>query len=357
MSKKIMIAYIISSLSNKGPTNILYSIIKGLNREKFIPIVFTLKPETNNSRFNEFKALNIKIINSNNRKEARKKIKNYLLKSSECVILHSHGIFPDIINRSFIHTKNAINITTLHDYMFEDYILTYGKIMGHIMTLVHTWAIKPIYKISCSETVQKKLNYYNHIQTDAIQNGVPYRSFRLNPNAESKPKHLLYLGNISGLKNIDFLIKAFIKAHQPNLILDLVGEGELLSKLQVKYSNYDNVKFWGHVNDPSNLLSTTDYLVSASKSEGLPTAVLEALSYGKPLLLSNIENHEEILAAGNFGFCFINNNLESFAQNLKKLLSVKFDAKEIREQARKKFSATVMSKKYQERYTRLYERN
>lgn len=75
MSKKIMIAYIISSLSNKGPTNILYSIIKGLNREKFIPIVFTLKPETNNSRFNEFKALNIKIINSNNRKEARKKSK------------------------------------------------------------------------------------------------------------------------------------------------------------------------------------------------------------------------------------------------------------------------------------------
>lgn len=358
MTKQIKVIYIISSLSNKGPTNILYSIINDLDREKFLPLIFTLKPETNNSRFDEFKSLNIKIISSNSKLEARKKIKKYLSELSECAIIHSHGIFSDLINRSFVHTKNVINITTLHDYMFEDYVLTYGRIMGHLMTSIHAWATKPIYKISCSETVQKKMNYYNHIQTDVVQNGVPYPSkyVKLNEN-KTKTKHLLYLGNISSLKNVDFLIDAFIKSNYPNLILDLVGQGELLDGLKEKYSNYNNVKFWGHINNPNKLLSETDYLVSASKSEGLPTAVLEALSYGKPLLLSNIESHKEILDVGDFGFYFKNNNSESFGRSLKRLLLTDFDSEKIRKQAIKKFSAPVMSKKYQKIYIRLYERN
>ena len=37
---KIIVIYIISSLSNKGPTNILYSIINQLDRSRFIPIIF-----------------------------------------------------------------------------------------------------------------------------------------------------------------------------------------------------------------------------------------------------------------------------------------------------------------------------
>lgn len=356
MVKQIKVIYIISSLSNTGPTNILYSIINGLDREKFIPLIFTLKPEMDNSRFNEFEALDAKIVSSNNKVEARKKIKKYLLKLSECVIIHSHGIFPDIINRSFIHTKNVVNITTLHDYMFEDYILTYGRVMGHLMTSIHTWAVKPIYKIACSETVQRKLNYYNHLQTDVVQNGVPYFSLNKKLNKE-KTKHLLYLGNISSLKNVSFLVDAFTRANQPNLVLDLVGNGELLNKLKEKYSSYNNVKFLGHINDPSKILSISDYLVSASRSEGLPTAVLEALSYGKPLLLSDIESHKEILATGDFGFCFKNNDLESFSKNLKNLLQKKFDSEKIRKQAIKNFSAAVMSKKYQKIYIRLYERN
>ena len=117
------------------------------------------------------------------------------------------------------------------------------------------------------------------------------------------------------------------------------------------------MKFWGHINNPNKLLSETDYLVSASKSEGLPTAVLEALSYGKPLLLSNIESHKEILDVGDFGFYFKNNNSESFGRSLKRLLLTDFDSEKIRKQAIKKFSAPVMSKKYQKIYIRLYERN
>ena len=76
MTKQIKVIYIISSLSNKGPTNILYSIINDLDREKFLPLIFTLKPETNNSRFDEFKSLNIKIISSNSKLEGKHTITN-----------------------------------------------------------------------------------------------------------------------------------------------------------------------------------------------------------------------------------------------------------------------------------------
>ncbi|WP_436644763.1 glycosyltransferase family 4 protein [Lactiplantibacillus plantarum] len=353
---KIIVIYIISSLSNKGPTNILYSIIDQLDRSRFIPIIFTLKPESMDSRLDEFKLLNTRIITSSGRIKARKKLERYLSNRKERVILHSHGIFPDIINRSFLHTKNVVNICTLHDYMFEDYIMTYGKVIGHIMCAIHTWAIKPMYKIACSLTVQNKLNYYNHIQTDAIQNGVKYHYLNLN-NEENVVRHLLYLGNISNLKNVQFLIDAFLKSNYPNLILDLVGEGDLLSELREKYSHYRNVNFWGPVNNPTRFLQSTDYLVSASLSEGLPTSVLEALSYGKPLLLSDIGSHKEILRSGNFGFYFKNGNFKSFNEKLKNLLDTNFSSNKIREQAKKRFSDEVMSQNYQKIYVRLHERN
>ena len=55
--KKIKVCYVISSLSNQGPPNVLYNIIKYMDFSKFEISIITMVEEQKISRIDEFKAL------------------------------------------------------------------------------------------------------------------------------------------------------------------------------------------------------------------------------------------------------------------------------------------------------------
>ena len=59
---KINVCYIISSLSNEGPTNVLYNIIKYMDFDRFRVSLVTMIPEKENSRWEDFQRLNIRIV-------------------------------------------------------------------------------------------------------------------------------------------------------------------------------------------------------------------------------------------------------------------------------------------------------
>jgi glycosyltransferase involved in cell wall biosynthesis len=60
------------------------------------------------------------------------------------------------------------------------------------------------------------------------------------------------------------------------------------------HSCKSSVEFIGYVNEPNELLENEDIFVSPSLSEGLPNSVMEALSCGTPVVLSDIASHKEI---------------------------------------------------------------
>ena len=60
--KKIKLCYVISSLSNQGPPNVLYNLIQYLDFDKFEVSIITMVPEQKISRLDEFKALPITVI-------------------------------------------------------------------------------------------------------------------------------------------------------------------------------------------------------------------------------------------------------------------------------------------------------
>lgn len=69
----------------------------------------------------------------------------------------------------------------------------------------------------------------------------------------------------------------------------------------------------------SELFSNAFFFVQPSESEGLSIALLEAMSFGKTALVSDIEENKE--AIGDHGFCFNNKNQEDLSQKLSLLLS------------------------------------
>ena len=82
----------------------------------------------------------------------------------------------------------------------------------------------------------------------------------------------------------------------------MVGDGQLMPNIRWMVSEEgieDNVRFAGSRNDVPRLLLSSDCFIFPSKWEGLPGAVLEALTAGLPVVASDIGPTREIASQSN----------------------------------------------------------
>lgn len=122
--------------------------------------------------------------------------------------------------------------------------------------------------------------------------------------------HLLFLGFIIDQKGIFDLVEV-IKEHKQDwdgkLLLHIGGSHEV-ERLQkfIKDNNLDNlIQFEGWVSGDKKiyLLSLMDAYILPSYIEGLPISILEALSYGKPVITTLVGGIPEVINEKN-GYLF-----------------------------------------------------
>jgi glycosyltransferase involved in cell wall biosynthesis len=98
------------------------------------------------------------------------------------------------------------------------------------------------------------------------------------------------------VKRLDLLIEA--AAREPAITLVLVGEGDEGPRLQALARRVSaRVVFAGERQPAARLLRAFDVYATASRKEGMPLAVLEAMAVGLPVLASDIPAHREVLGA------------------------------------------------------------
>jgi glycosyltransferase involved in cell wall biosynthesis len=93
---------------------------------------------------------------------------------------------------------------------------------------------------------------------------------------------------------IDNGIKLFLKIRKSHDVLNILGDGPLRVNLEHAYADNNYIRFTGYENDIGKHYAEASCLISLSYSEGMPNAVLEALSWGIPCLLSPIPPHCEL---------------------------------------------------------------
>lgn len=149
-----------------------------------------------------------------------------------------------------------------------------------------------------------------------------------------KEKFILFLGRLVPEKGCHFLVEAF-----SNLSLDaytkkdfklfIAGDGcfsdDYIKKLhEYKKSFSDNGKkiiFGGYVDQQlkEELFSNAYLFVLPSEIEGIPQTILEALSYGKCVLASDIPENKNVVKE--LGYTFKNKNPKDLKEKLEYLLS------------------------------------
>ncbi|MFH1537179.1 MAG: glycosyltransferase family 4 protein [Patescibacteria group bacterium] len=186
------------------------------------------------------------------------------------------------------------------------------------------------------EVYNRKTNYIpNGInEPQIVEASLIEKEFGLTENS--------YIAVVSRLvrhKGIHHLIKAYNKLENPGKKLVIVGESsftdDYVKELKQMAKSNKNIIFTGFQNGEAlaELFSNAYCYVHPSESEGLPIAVLEAASYGKCVLASDIPANLEVVRE--CGMIFENKNVDDLKEKLESLLKNPEEVAQTGKEARK----------------------
>lgn len=368
---KIKVLYISSTLGSSGPTNVIFNIVKYLDREHFEPVILTLSPEPQNSALPRFQELGVKVYSL-----GLSRLQGFLIGKSalkrfvnkHCPnIIHSHGVRPNIFSAECLQEYKRV--TTIHNYPYGDYTMKYGQLLGRYLAWRQIRTFRKIdYPVAICESLRKHIQSYQ-IASHTICNGVDINIFNPATNDERLAlrqrlglpidrKVFVSVGYLSNRKDPETVIRGFLASNaKQNSIILFIGDGPLRKHCQKLSQGKDCIKFIGKVNNVHDYVRAADYFISASLYEGLPNAVLEALACETPVCLSDIDPHQEILSYDEkAGLLFPAGDIQTLATSIDRLL-LSENNKEMSEAGveivSKYFNAEKMSKGYQDLYRKL----
>ena len=158
-----------------------------------------------------------------------------------------------------------------------------------------------------------------------MYNGVDTKFFNSDleqPYKKGTPQ-LLFVSVLRKYKKTEELINAIpelIKKY-PKIHLQIVGNGEEFNTLKqmIKEKRLDrHIEMTGRIDDDELKLrySSSDMYISASTNEHCPVPTFEAMACGKPLVLSELESHEEIVNASKAGLTFSFSDVNDLCQKV-----------------------------------------
>jgi glycosyltransferase involved in cell wall biosynthesis len=304
--RKVRVLYLLSTLERSGPTNVVYNIIKYLDKSAVEPIVLTLSAEPVRSRKSDFQDLGISVrsFEKNRLYWLTSSMKGLKQLASDLApdIIHSHSYRADVSSAK--HFGGYKRIGTIHGDLHANYRNTYNRLLGDWLASRQLKSLRGLEKaVACSEAVFGL--YKNTFRAlECIPNGVDMAVFR--PSDKAKARESLQLpidktiyisvGSLCNRKDPGTVIEGFCKSQSyKTSLLILIGDGELAGSVRSKYKDHENILFAGFHKNVSQYMQASDYFISASLSEGLPNTVLEAMACGLPVCLSSIPSHLEIL--------------------------------------------------------------
>lgn len=368
----VKIVFLVSTLRQTGPTMQLLNIVRYLDRNLFEPHVVTLSPESGASMLDSFTGLGVDVkslalsrlrgmFHRGWRDDIRRAVGADL--DHGCVI-HSQGIRADVISSQRL--IGVPRIATARNYPHHDYLMKFGPLQGRWMAREHLRAFRSLPTVvACSSTLAGLLSKHG-IMATVIRNGVDAANFAPpTPQERARLRAQLGLpdgarvgvcvGSLEPRKDPLHVIRAMRAIDAPDLVLVFVGGGRLENECRRLAQPDPRIRFTGHITNVATYLRAADFIVSASRSEGMPNAILEAIACGLRVVLSDIEPHRELLQLVPWaGELFAIDDTSALISAIGRT-SLRVAAEQARDAARTMaiVGAEQVSQQYQELYSRL----
>jgi glycosyltransferase involved in cell wall biosynthesis len=193
---------------------------------------------------------------------------------------------------------------------------------------------------------------------EILSNSINFQVFYNNKSTKKSTKKLsfVYMGRVSYEKSIDEVIKAAAEVFKmlPESKLMIIGDGPEKTKLEELAKNLcveNNITFTGFLHGQSlvDALLENDIFVTASKSENMPLAVLEAMSVGLPIIAISSLGMSEIVERDGNGFLLPNEDTNRTIKNIANKICTLLNNDKLRESFQKR--SIELSLKYSEKET------
>lgn len=371
MKRRITVLFTITDLARDGAQRQLLELVKGLDKNRFRPIVLTLRP--GGPMDEEFRAVpGLQVISLE-----RKGKYDFLCLLEICRILRGmevevvqpfltpatfFGLLPALWSRTPVKivTERASrgNKSTGIGYRLylkvEDFLSRFAD-----------WSV------SNSQAGQEYLikRGIDPSRIKVIYNGINLS--RLTHDEESVRQVRQRLGVPSGGKVVGMIARLFpVKNHSmflqaaalinkaiPETRFAIVGDGPLRSSLEALSKNLglgSKVVFFGEQRDVGTFLCAFDIAALTSDTEGCSNSLLEAMALGKPVVATDVGGNRELIHQGKTGLLVPPGNIQAFAEAVLRLIKNPDMAQTMGQKARDtvatRFDLTNMVHQYESLY-------
>ena len=191
-----------------------------------------------------------------------------------------------------------------------------------------------------TEKITKNVSYiYNGIKRPVPQENI---SFNI---PSSYKKTILCIARLSPQKKSDMFMS--VAELLPEYAFVWIGNQHEVSE------HPKNVFFMGNIPNAGAYCSIADLFMLPSNYEGLPMVILEAMSFGKPVVASNVGGISEIVEDDKNGYT-VENNADLFAEKIKYILSNEDVYEKFSNYALKRFEKDLTVDKMVDSYMKCY---
>lgn len=198
------------------------------------------------------------------------------------IVVFSHGSFFNMLTGfRFYKDKKAVA------FLFNHFIIWLIKKADLIFTLD-------------SDSTKQYFRYTQKIKQ--VDNSIVLPDHIKQRVCCSNPVRLLFVGRLSKVKSIDKIIEA-VGLLEYDAVLTIVGDGEesdYLKNIVREKDLQDKIVFTGAVTpkEVKNYMQNNDILVMNSILEGKPMTIIEAMSYGMPIITTKVGGISEMVKPG-----------------------------------------------------------
>lgn len=282
-----------------------------------------------------------------------------------------------LVNKHMFFTSFAIPMLRLAGIPVITMVDTFPGINWHprnvlvdIVMRAYAWIIGyPLLKLSQRVVLlheglvplakKLKLNY------TVIHNGVDLENYLQAKPAEDIPHNgsqtnIVYIGRLETVKGVDDLlaVSKIVLSKYPHAHLYVVGDKRRAGPLVEKYGS-EQVHFLGYRQDIPGILKQMDIFVLPSYAEGLPNALMEAMSLGKACIASNVGGVRVLLRDGQNGLTYPPGDRHALQSQLELLVTNKEHCTTLGKQAvqtiAEEFDWKVIRQEYQKLFLSLHK--
>jgi glycosyltransferase involved in cell wall biosynthesis len=315
---------LVGQLGAGGLERQLYLLLKGMDRNRYKPVVFVWNFRQDDKYVSLFRRLGVPLHSAPNcSKTAKIATIRWLVARLKPELIHSYTFHTNIAAWWAALGTKTIPFGSVRSDLVQDKKAC-GLLLGHVCA---GWPKRQIYNnLASAKKARRSRGLFKPKEVFVVRNGLDLAEFpssRLNANV---PTRILGLGSLLPVKRWDRLLVAglALKRRDLRFAIEIAGGGPLRQSLEKQARDLgilDCVTFRGHTDDVPLVLSTSTFLAHASDFEGCPNAVMEAMACARPVVAMDAGDISSLVDDGKTGFVVRSGDHEKFVERMATLIS------------------------------------